>query len=232
MKKLLWIVVTLLLVVATGRAGDYLDDYTDLAKQARLNLGYDTSSAAPVTNTEFAYYTRQGLAELTALVQSIHKVRVKTTTRGKQGYALDSTVVGVIGVEWIKGDSIKVMLNDPRESYGDKMLNTLVGKQGYEGRPSWYTYTDDSLYLYPIPWLAGDTIKIFVWEKPVNIDTLTVLTQLKLPMRQALLHYVCYRVAMAKIDPRAELYYRDYSAYVGALLQQRGMSAKVTASNK
>jgi len=221
MKRL--VVVLILVCVGSVSAGDYLGTYANLCAQVRVNMGLDSASSGPVSSAEFGIFTRQGIMEQANIAHAIKGVRSVTTTRGIYAYALDSMVLGLSGIEWVKGDSVKPLVQIDAQSYRDKKINGLIGKEGYDGRPSWYRYSDDSLYLYPVPWKTGDTIKMHTWEKPINIDTLSTFAQLDVKYRQGVFHYVLWRVALAKTHPAAQIFQQEYAAYLQSLWGQKQM---------
>ncbi len=220
MKKLL---LALLLMVSSVSAADYLGTYANLYAQVRVNMGLDSASSGPMSNAEMGILTRQGLMEAANIAHAIRKIRVATTTRGTYAYALDTSVIGVSGAEWVKGDTVKPLVLIGDQSFkAESYRGGLVGQHGMLGRPSWYRVTDDSLYLYPVPWITGDTIKMYTWEKPRNIDTLSTFAQLEPQYRQVVFHYVLWRVALAKTHPAATIFQNEYVNYVKSLLGARG----------
>jgi len=231
MKRLL--LVLLLCVVSPVSAGDYLGTYANMCAQVRVNLGMDSASGGPVSNDEFGIFTRQGLMEVASIARAIRGIRIDTTVRGQYAYALDTSVMGVTGSEWVSGDTVKPFILVDDESFQAHALDkSLVDKQGVARRPWWYRVTDDSLYLYPVPCVSGDTIKMYTWEKPINIDTLSTFAQIDIKYRQGVFHYVLWRVALAKTHPAATIFQNEYAAYIKSLVgQKRTRGEDVPAGN-
>lgn len=87
----------------------------------------------------------------------------------------------------------------------------------YDRRPDYYDYTDSLLFLYPVPIIAGDTIRILAWTK-VPAPSSDSLVSIPIEYRDAVLKYATYMTAKSRQHPLTELVYkRDYDEAIAIL---------------
>lgn len=205
-----WLVAIMLLSLAgSAQAGQFLETFDEVRAQARAKLNI-LSTSAYLTDSTANQYIREGMLALNPMVMYDKEVKTTVTTFKQNTYSLDTMMIGLISVEFSDGDSVKTLKYVPRGLWFEQYTHKTGGKTGYEKLPSFYDYSDDQLFVYPTPTRAGDTIKMYGWQKVGDLDTVSTLTKLPEAYRIAILHYVVYAAAEARSDPRTDRFFQNY----------------------
>lgn len=206
------------MLCATVQA-DQLDKFRDYRYAIKQALGLDTASTM-YSDTTIHQNIRLAVLNVTPITQYRQKEFTFLTTYKQNRYALDTLIAGIIALEWKKLDSVKSLVFAPKASwYQLPIKQTKDEQEAYIRRPSYYDYTDSLLFLYPVPILVGDTMRILAWTKPVATaaDSLS-LTVIPIEYRDAVLKYATYMTAKSRQHPLTELIYkRDYDEAVAIL---------------
>ena len=226
MKKL--IIIFLILLCGNVLSADFCENFEEYRRQIKRNLHLDTASTA-ISDTTLNQFIRQGVIKVMPLIQAIKSTDLFVTVHRQGVYTLDSTVVGVLNVEWSKNDSLKSLLYSPKEIWHEKELKTLAGERSYDGRPSFYDYIDNTIYLYPVPFRNGDSIRVSVYRKINSISALDSLILIPQKYRVAVLEYATWISARTVQHPLMETFERDFNMSVSIL---KSGGANVTTSGK
>lgn len=218
-KRIVLILTTFVLLSATAQSADLLDKFRDYRYAIKQALGLDTASTM-YADTTLNQNIRLSVLHVTPITQYRQKEFSIPTTYKQNRYTLDTLVSGIISVEWKKIDSVKSLVYIPRFSwYQMPKKQTTTEDTPYDRRPDYYDYTDSLLFLYPVPIIVGDTIRILAWTKPIDLATDSLeLTTIPIEYRDAVLKYATYMTAKSRQHPLTELVYkRDYDEAVAIL---------------
>jgi hypothetical protein len=140
-----------------------------------------------------------------------------TTVAGTRGYAYPSLVIGIKRVEY---DGQKLMRVDDRE---DDLLTLNNSNATEQGRPTYYSEWDDTLYLRPIP-DAANTLTLRVYKQATLLTTAS--TTLSTPVRchAALINYTVAQLA-AK-DKAWDVYDRFMEAWQADVEKHKAWTAR------
>ena len=205
---------------------DILETMTDYRHAVRNDLDVDTASADYMSDTRLDQIIRG------AIVDIMPRLRVRSedtilTTRNTFRYALDTTCLSVVGVEWKKVDSLKSMVFVKRGKWYEQEHRTTSGTfDPYKRRPSFWDSDDDYLYLGPTPSINNDTLLIQYIRKVPSIATVTDLSIIPQVYRPAIQAWATYKVAMIKGDARVDVFLRDLEMIINwaYAIQIRGRS--------
>lgn len=216
MKKLI-IVFLILLSSGVVYSADYAESFADYRSQIKSNLNINTSNTSYVTDTVMNQMIRQAVIMVNASLRPI-KNRISITTTHRVGvYSLDTTVLGVIDVSWHKNDSVKTFLFKPKTYWYQGEVQSTFGKKGYEARPSYYDFIDDEVYLYPAPFVTGDTITITAWQKVQDLAKYDNLSTIPQQYRVPIVLYATYLIALSKQHPSTATYLQNYVNSISAI---------------
>jgi len=193
-----------------------MDSFAEYRAQIRLSAGVTDTSTAFATDTVLNRFIRLSVVHVNNLLKTYKATTSAVTAYHDGSYALDS-VLGVIYVEWSKNDSLKALLYAPKNQWYQLGVQKIVDKSGYEQRPSYYDFVGGTLYLYPSPVIAGDTIMVTYRGKIGNVSAAASLTNIEQQYRTAVLAYATYRVALARQSPVVQFYKDDYAEAVVSL---------------
>ena len=224
------LVLLLVLMAPSLMAADFLDDYLQVRKQIVRSLGYDSAvTAQPLDSITMNQFIREGAIAVAPLVRAKKSQQSFVTTAKTSDYSLDSLTISILSVWWQNDDSIRVLEYRPISTWRLLDHKTTLGVEYPFTKPSYYDYTDDKIYLYPVPGVADDTIKMITIEKVNDISTTSgVLTAFPSAFRIPIFKYALWRTAAAVRHPMRNEFYQDYRASMAdlnAALNLRGQSA-------
>lgn len=225
MKRFIPIILTWLVLASTASADQFLATFEEVAWQARRDLNVDTAGNAYLTDTVAYQKIREGIALINPLLKGDKATTVHITSFHQNTYTLDTTFVGIISVEWAKGDTVKGLVFVPRERWYEMEHKSTKGKKEYLERPSYYDYTEDQLFVHPPPRIIGDTIKVLGWKRLSYMDTLSLLLGIPEAQRVVVLKYVIWQAGKAKGNPLTQIFRDDYleaRAAVNMVFNNRG----------
>lgn len=203
MKRLVLILGVIVLFSGTIQAADFLDSLRQYHVQILRHLNIDTTSTAFLSTNQTYSLVREGIVAVVPPLRSNKVIRSRTMPFMRDTLTLDSDVVGVLAVQWHKNDSVKSLLPVPKEKWFQLPHQTTVGQQGYLKRPTYYSYIEGFLSVYPVPTNpTSDTIKITAWVKAPNVQSASVFTSVPTQYRVAVLYYAIWHAAQAKSDPQ------------------------------
>jgi len=215
MKRLILIAV-LLVFAASVSAADFMDSFAEYQTQIRLNLGVTATNTSYAADTTLNRVIRLSAIHINNLLKTYKTINEFVTVYHDGSYDLDS-VIGVIYVEWSKNDSVKALVYAPKGQWYQLEVQEIASQKDYKKRPSYYDFVDGTLYLFPAPVIAGDTIRVTGWEKIGNISAAASLTDIKQRYRTAVLAYATYRMALSRTHPSTQLFKGDYEEAVISL---------------
>lgn len=226
MKKL--IIVFLILLCGNVLSADFCETFEEYRRQIKRKMHLDTASTA-ISDTTLNHFIREAVIKVMPLIQAIKSTDSFLTVHRQGVYSLDTTVVGVLNVEWSKNDSLKTLIYSPKEVWHEKELKTLSGFKGYDSRPSLYDYIDNTIYLYPIPFRNGDSMRVSVYRKLNSISASDSLSLIPQKYRVAVLEYATYITASSLQSPLTTTFQSDFQMSVSIL---KAGGANVTTSGK
>ena len=205
MRNLL-LIVCVLLIGGPVLAQDFVETKAEYRKQIRLKLGVDTSSSGYLTDDAANAFISEALTFALPLIKGKKIVTSFVTAYRDGDYPLDPTMDGIFAVWWSQNDSVKPLSYLPISQWGNADHQSTKGNpEGALKRPSYYDYSDDSLFVYPIPYASiGDTIKVLGWAEEVSTATDTSFAQIPQKYRTVIVNYAAWLAAEARSDPRAE----------------------------
>ena len=210
MKKILLIMIIMVLATNVG-AVDYLDNFTDYRWAMRRALGLDTTSQRVLDDTTANQFIREGVYHVTPVLSLRQKEFTFATTYKNNRYALDTLIMEIIAVEWFNLDSIKTIIFAPKKSwYQLPIKQTADEPMAYSRRPSYYDYTDSLIFLYPVPIIVGDSIRILASTRLPDFNIKDTLEIVPIEYRDAILKYATYLAARSKAHPQTELFWKEY----------------------
>lgn len=230
MKKIL---IALLLLAGSANAGQFLETFSEVRAQARAKLNINSTSAY-LTDSTANQYIREGMLFVNPMMMYDKEVKATVTTFKQNTYTLDTMFVGLISIEMSKNDSVKTLKYVPRGQWYEQYVEKTTGKTGYDKWPSFYDYSDDQLFLYPTPTRAGDTVKMYGWQKVGDVDTVSTLTKVPEKYRLAVMFYVAYAAADARSDMKAQRLFQLFEAAMQSAVAyyERGGAASAKASDR
>lgn len=236
MKRYILFITFLFVLTPLIHSADYSDSFAEYRRQVKTMLGVSTSNTTYVTDTVLNDFIRKGVIAVSPIVQADKQIFTTTTTIGVNAYTIDSSVVTPINVYMKEGAKIKSLLYLPKEQWYQVLPKDLTSQSTeqnkfYENNPSYYDYDADAIYLYPVPYNTGDTIKYEAIVRVTNISAYDSLATIPQVYRTGILDYVAYQVALSKQHPLLEQYYRNYQesiSNINALLNRRGVSVEKT----
>ena len=227
MKKILF-TLCLLLICGNILSSDFCETFEDYEWRIKGKLNLDTASTA-ISDTIMHQHIREAVIKVLPMIRGIKSIDTILTTANAGAYSLDSTVVGVLNVEWFKEDSLKTMLYSPKSGWYQYVVKGLSGKKGYEKRPSYYDYIDNLLFMFPIPISGGDSIEVSVYRKVNSISALDSLVLIPQKYRVAILEYATFLAASSIQSPLMAIFEKSFKESVATL---RSEGANVTTSGK
>lgn len=205
------ITILFLVVAASGvMAGQYLATFAQVRSEVKNSL--NITGTTYVTDSTLNGFIREGIVTVNPILRGVKATSAFVTSVRQNTYNLDSLTIGIMSVEWAKGDSVKTLTYMPRHLWYERLTKTVFQEIEYAARPSYYDYTDNQIFLYPTPIISGDTIKVLGFKRITGIDTLTTLSAMPEAYRAAVYKYVLWRVAASKQHPMTQVYYGEYVA--------------------
>ena len=207
------LVIIFFLFTVVSHSANYLDSFSSYRSQVKTALNVSTSDVTYLADTTLNQLIREGVNEIIPMVQAKKQTFSDTTLARKGAIALDSLAVGVRYVYWSKNDSVKTLLYVPKEQWYQlevKILNVNDKENPYNNRPSYYDYDESYIYLYPVPYITGDTIKYDAFSKIKNISAVTALSDIPVQYRNVILKYVIFKAAESKQHPLTQQFEKNY----------------------
>lgn len=229
---ILLIVFCLLLPVYTQEA-DVLEGFTDYAAMLRMMFGHEPAAVDFVSDTTANSFLRLSIISLSPILKADKAVFWDTTVYFKSVYALDTTIWGIFGIEWIHADTNQPIDYVPRSEWKrrakheGKQIQLRKGVTPFERRPYYYDHIDDTLFLFPTPIIGGDSLRITAWRKVLSISASDNLDQIPQKFRAPIVHYAAWLIARSQQHPLTELYRLGFNE---SLQMALGASIKVPES--
>lgn len=208
MKKLLFVLLLLFTSSVSG-ADSYLDDFQHYRHKIRTALGMDTSSTA-FSDTTLNDLVRESIYHIIPTTQFRVREFSFATTYKNGKYALDTSIMEIIAVEWFELDSIKTMIYAPRNIWYSLPLKlTSTEANPYPSRPSYYDNTDSLIFLYPLPIKAGDSVRILA-STQLGDTAINHPERIPIEFRNAVLKYTTYIAARSRSHPLTQIFWQEY----------------------
>lgn len=207
-----FLVLSLVLLGVAALAADYMDSFSAYRSQIRRALGVDVTNTTYLSDSTANEFLREGVMTVTPQIGGDRSIDTTFRTAfWKSNYKLDTFTMGVRAVAISKNDTTKGLLYVPMSLWYQQEHKTTTGQQdNYLKRPSYWDYFDNTLWIYPPPTIAGDTLRIFTWKKPRYISDTTNLTALHPMARLAVLKYAIWQAAQARQHPMAGAFKSEY----------------------
>lgn len=231
MKKIL--LIFLLLLPLNVVADDLLDSLRDYQVGLRKAFCVDTASQSFISDAYADFWIRLSIASIVPATKADKAVIYDTTVFRQKTYALDTTIAGISGVQWVKYDTIKPLrymsMENWQRGYGD-LVRSLGDESGaLERRPYFYDYSDSNLFLYPAPITGGDSLQIVCWRKTRSLMTDSSFASIPRMYRAAVLHYAAWMIARSKQNPLLEHFRQSYIESIQLAKEALGESKTTTA---
>ena len=207
MRKSRYLFTIIVLLCSSVFAADFLLTLGDYRAQIKRRFGVEPNNTTWMTDTVMNQLIREAIVTVNPKIEGVKVSRTVLTDYHKFAYKIDTSMVSIQTVSWVNGDTIRPLQYMAMESWGTLLHQSTNGAMdNYLSRPSVYDYTDDSLYLFPIPTISDDTIQYFGSQKITNIATRDTVGTLPQKYRVPILNYATYLVAVAKQHPAQGLY--------------------------
>ena len=201
MKRLL--VVILILAYGSVHAADFVLTLSDYRSQIKRKLNVDPANSTWMTDTVMNQLIREAIVTVNPRIAGVKVTKTFLTTTNRMSYPIDTTVVDVFNVGWKSNDTVRWFTQMPMEKWsGLSTQNTWGAPDAYLSRPSVFDMTYDSIYLFPIPTLDGDTIMYIGSQKITGITTRDTIGTILQELRVPILDWATFLVAQAKQDMR------------------------------
>jgi hypothetical protein len=188
-------------------AADFVLALPDYRAQIKRRLNVDPTNTTWMTDSAMNQLIREAIVTVNPRIEGVKVSKTLLTDYHKLAYKIDTSVIGITSVTWVNGDTIRPLKYMVMESWVSLQHQSTDGADdNFLSRPSVYDYTDDSLYLFPIPTISDDTIQYWGSQKITDImmrDTIGILPQ---KYRVPILNYATYLVAVAKQHPAQGLF--------------------------
>jgi len=219
MKRLLLIILLLVVCSSVQAARGHLDSLRNYEVQVKIYLNVDTTNTTYITTGALDHLIREAIITNMVLMRGDKTTDAsKVTTALQNTYALDSLMLGVSAVTWVKNDSVKSLLYVPREKWYEMEHKITVGQEdNYQRRPSYYDYDDDNVYLFPVPHIAGDTIEIAGWQRIGTLDGATAFSAIQQKYRTVIARCAAWLVADSKQHPSAAAFKNRWMELLSAI---------------
>lgn len=197
MKKLL---IALIIMCSPVFAADYLDDLSEQRNYVYKNLNLDTSTTS-VDSGLVDGFIREGYSILAPAIGGRHWTDSVFTVKNQIDYSLDSQLINVRRVYWHSANNMKSLSEVPIDSFSVLFPTglSLMGKDGFWARPSYYAWSQGKIKLFPVPFLADDTIIV---DGVARVDDIlldsTFVDQFPVNYRPLPVIYATWRVAVVK----------------------------------
>ena len=226
---LILLVFSLFACTASG-ADEFLDSLQDYRHDIMIALGADTNSSI-FDDSTLNDFVRHSVYHLIPVTRMRQKEFSFETTYKNNRYALDTSIMEIIAVEWFNLDSLKSIIYAPKSSW--YRLPTKLTKnepEAYSRRPSYYDFTDSLIFLYPVPILI-DSIRILASTKPPDFFTQDTLEAIPIEYRDAVLKYATYLAARSRQHPLTQLFWREYQETIANIRNAYGRPADTAPTN-
>jgi hypothetical protein len=205
--KRLFVIFTILLSCASVFSADFMLTLSDYRAQIKRRLNVDPTNITWMTDSVMNQLTREAIVTVNPRIEGIRVSKTLLTDYHKLAYAIDTSVIGVTSVTWVNGDTIRPLKYMIMESWVSLQHQSTNGADDeFLSRPSVYDYTDDSLYLFPVPTIPDDTIRYWGPQKITDIMTRDTIGALPQKYRIPILNYATYLVAVAAQHPAQGLF--------------------------
>ncbi len=165
---LLSVVVLVVICLPTVYADDFLDSLREQCALVRQNLNIATNGSQ-LEDSVVAKYIREGYCILAPAVKGRQVRDTIVTVQYQEDYVvatgvtgIDSTLIEILKVRMSNKDTIKTIKHAAQEVWDTLFPEgyTLKGRTGMTAHPSYYDWVQGRITLYPVPYIAGDTIII------------------------------------------------------------------------
>lgn len=193
MKKILLLLLVLLALPISGRTDDFLDSTGEMFLMIRNNLRMQGSSSG-LTDSVMKKYVIQACYDLMLAASPIARRDTIFTSQYVEDYTIDSQIVEIRKVYWVKKDSIVPLRYAPVEVWDSlaPYAYTTTSKENLAALPQYYDWTYGRITLYPSP-SKVDTIVIDGIARPDSIfvasDTATFVMDFPVFYRPMLVTY-------------------------------------------
>lgn len=222
MRILLTLLVFSLFALPVASADLFLSNFLKYRHTIRTSLGLDTSSAA-FSDTTLNDFVRQATYHITPTTQFRQRQFSFATTYKQNTYVLDTAIMQIIAVEWFNVDSIKSIIYAPKTSWYQLPVKQSKNEtKRYARLPSYYDFTDSLIFLYPVPIIVGDSIRILASTKLPDFNSKDTLTMVPIEYRDAILKYATYLAARSRSHPLTQLFYQEYQETIVNIRQAYG----------
>lgn len=228
MKRLL---LLLLLVVTPVKAADLLGTFKNYAHLQRQMLGTDTTDTGYLPDTTAHQFTRIAVSAVVPPIQAVKTVLYDTTQFLKDAYSLDTTITGIISVQWRVQDTVRTVNYLPMEQWNSlpvKQASETDPNRPQDRRPFVYDYIDGTMFINPIPIQGGDSLRIVAFRQVPSIAAVDSLALIPQEYRYPVLFFSVWQIAIAKQHPMVEQYHQSYMeaiATVNAAINRKAANA-------
>lgn len=209
MKKIILILLFSLLWVSVEGA-DILEDFAGYTEMLRMMFHRTPTSTSFIDDTTAHQFIRLSVITLSPILKADKATFWDTTVTNKNAYALDTTIWGILGLNWIKADTIRPLVCVEMQDWYNRAiaekrpLQLAAGSTPFDKRPYYYDHIDDTLFLFPSPTIEGDSIRIIAWQKVKSIAASDKLSDIPQKYRAPIVHYAAWLLARSRQHPQTE----------------------------
>ncbi len=231
MNRFILILIIVLFAVSVQGADLFLDTFPDYRGAIKSALGLDVGSSA-YTDSTLNDFVRQSVYHITPSIQLRQKEFSFPTTYKNNRYALDTAIMEIIAVEWFAKDSLKSIIYAPKTSwYQLPVKQSKEEPEAYSRRPSYYDFTDSLIFLYPVPIVVGDSIRILASTKLPNFNSIDTVDAIPIEYRLAVLKYATYLAARSRSHHFTQLFFQEYQETIANIRRAYGRPVENTATS-
>lgn len=230
MKHWLLTLVIVLVCLPAAHSADILEDFTGYSRMLRSLFNQSPTDADFISDTVAHDIIRLSVITLAPALQADKAVFWVTTTNAVGEYALDTSVIGILGVEFQSADTVWPIIYMPRNRWWTESANRSrllsEGERRLDRIPYFFDYTDDTLLLFPDPIYTGDSIRITAYRKILSLAAADNLDAIEQEYRGPIVHYAAWMWARARQHPLVEQYRQGFNDAVqltlGGKLKMQG----------
>ena len=235
MRRILFILMLVpVLLWSTAQSADLLETYKDYRFMMRQLLGTDTTDKDYLSDTLANQMTRLSVSVVLPATRAIKTVLWDTTEFKKDAYTLDTTVTGIIAVQWRHNDTLKSLVHTPMEQWNQlliKRAGDASPNASSDRRPFVYDYIDGTVFIHPIPIEIGDSLRIIAWRRVPSIAAVDSLSLIPQQYRHPIVLYAAWQIARARQHGGAKALHEAFieaMAMVNASLNRKGTAVAPT----
>jgi hypothetical protein len=193
-----YLFIIVILLCSSVFASDFVLTLSDYRAQIKRRLNVLPSNTTWMSDSVMNQLIREAIVTVNPQVEGVKVSRTLLTDYHKLAYKIDTSVISIKSVLWRNGDTIRPLQYMAMESWISLQHQSTDGApDNYLSRPSVYDYTDDSLYLFPVPTISDDTIQYFGSQKITGIMARDTIGTLPQKYRIPVLNYATYLVAVS-----------------------------------